>query len=80
MMMLVVASLGVALVSFIIYALERRSKSEPIVWEHEIKLFLFSGLMTSGVVYATENPLPDVTKIVENIPAVQDMFVGTPSF
>jgi hypothetical protein len=84
-MMIVIASIAVALVSFIVYALERRSKKEPIVWEDAAKLSLFSGIITSGVVFAST---ADLATVVENAKAVtesassaaQDMFVGSPSF
>ena len=84
-MMLVVASVGVALVVFIIYALERRSKDQTSVWPDAMKLSLFGGLLTSGVVFAST---ADVASIPETVAAVvtetqavaQDMFVGTPSF
>jgi len=80
--MIVIASLSVALVAFILYALERRSKEEPIMWESAGKLALFSGLITSGVVFATTT---DLTTVAENVApivseAAQDMFVGSPSF
>jgi len=79
-MMIVIASVCVALVSFIIYALERRTKSEPILWEHALKLSLFGGLVTAGVVFASTTDLvKDVAQTIE-VPAVQEMFVGTPSF
>lgn len=78
--MIIVAALSVALVSFIVYALERRTKSEPIVWEHALKLSLFGGLITAGVVFAsTAEAIKDVVESVD-IPAVQEMFVGTPAF
>ena len=84
-MMLVVAAVGVALVVFIIYALERRSKDQSIVWPDAVKLSLFGGLLTSGIVFAST---ADVASIPETVAAVvtetqavaQDMFVGTPSF
>ena len=84
-MMLVVAAVGVALVVFIIYALERRSKDESIVWPDAVKLSLFGGLLTCGIVFAST---ADVASIPETVAAVvtetqavaQDMFVGTPSF
>jgi hypothetical protein len=84
-MMLIIASMAVALVSFIVYALERRSKKEPIVWEDAAKLSLFSGIITSGVVFATT---ADVSSVVESASVIgeaattvaQDMFVGTPTF
>jgi len=81
-MMIVVASLAVALVAFIAYALDRKSKGEPISWETAGKLSLFGGLVTSGVVFATGTEgVPEAVKTVtDNIPAVQDMFVGLPTF
>jgi hypothetical protein len=79
-MMIVVAALSVALVSFIVYALERRTKSEPIVWEDALKLSLFGGLVTAGVVFAsTAEAIKEVVDSVD-VAAVQEMFVGTPSF
>lgn len=77
---LIISSLAVALVSFILYVLERKSKSEPIVWENALKLSIFGGLVTSGVVFATTADIPEVAVVTESIPAVQEMFVGTPSF
>lgn len=82
-MMLVVASIGVALVCFILYALDRRSKGEPIDFAQASKLSVFGGLITSGVVFATTaaEAAPEVAKVVsETVPAVQDMFVGQPTF
>lgn len=83
-MMIIVASLAVALVAFIVYALERRGKKEPIVWEDAAKLSLFSGIVTSGVVFATSSDIPEVIegvkKVTEAVADTQDMFVGTPSF
>lgn len=80
-MMIVVASIAVALVSFIIYALERRSKKEPIVWEDAAKLSLFSGLITSGVVFASTAEVPVIVEGVKMVTeTAEDMFVGTPSF
>jgi hypothetical protein len=84
-MMIVVASVAVALVAFIVYALDRRSKSEPIQWENAGKLSLFGGLITAGVVFATSS---DTTAVLEAAKAVsetaaplaQDMFVGVPQF
>jgi hypothetical protein len=79
-MMLVISSLAVALVVFILYALERRSKSEPIVWVDAGKLSIFGGILTAGVVFASTSEV--VTEAVSKveIPTIQEMFVGTPSF
>jgi uncharacterized membrane protein len=79
-MMIPIAALSVALVCFIVYALERRSKSQPIDWLDAGKLSLFGGIITAGVVFATTTDV--VTDAVKNmeIPSVQDMFVGKPQF
>jgi hypothetical protein len=83
-MMMIVAAISVALVSFIIYALERRSKKEPIVWENALKLGLFSGIITSGVVFASTADIGTVAEttkaVAETVADAQDMFVGTPTF
>ena len=83
--MLVIASAAVAMVAFILYVLERRSKGESIEWADAGQISLFSGLVTSGVVFATTADgvvsIPEVvTTISEKANEVQDMFVGTPSF
>ena len=79
-MMIAIAAISVALVFFIVYALERRSKEEPIDWVDAGKLSLFGGIISAGVVFATTTDV--VTDAVKNmeIPNVQDMFVGKPSF
>ena len=76
--MLVVISVAVALVAFILYALERRSKDEPIVWADAAKFSLFGGLTSAGIVFATtaESSVPELPAVA----AVQEMFVGSPSF
>jgi hypothetical protein len=87
-MMIVIASVAVAIVAFIMYALDRRSKNEPIVWEQALKLSMFGGLITSGVVFATGTDtlsIPDVAKTVTEtastvIPEAQEMFTGVPTF
>lgn len=84
-MMIVVASVAVALVAFIAYALDRKAKGEPISWETAAKISLFGGLVTSGVVFATgpeavAETVKTVTESVPSVTAVQDMFVGLPTF
>jgi len=83
-MMMIIASIAVALVSFIVYALERRSKKEPIVWEDALKLSLFSGIVTSGVVFASTADVTSVSEVAKTVSetaaSAQDMFVGSPSF
>lgn len=82
-MMLVISSIAVALVVFILYALERKSKDKPIDWIDAGKLTLVGGLLTSGIVFATTSDVVNtVAETVTNIeiPSVQDMFVGVPTF
>ena len=84
--MLVVIAIAVALVAFIIYALERRSKNEPIVWTDALKLSVFGGLISAGIVFTTTaEPVKQVvetatTAATTAVATAQDMFVGTPSF
>ena len=78
--MIVIASVAVSLVSFILYALERRSKKEPIVWEDALKLSVFGGLLSAGVVFAsTAETVKEIVGAVD-VPSIQEMFVGTPAF
>jgi len=78
--MIVIASIAVSLVAFILYALERRSKQEPIVWEDALKLSVFGGLLSAGVVFAaTAETVQEVVGAVD-VAAIQEMFVGTPTF
>lgn len=81
-MMLIISGVAVALVCFILYALDRKSKGEPIAWDTAGKLSVFGGLLTSGVVFATTADVPAVVETVKDVvPEVaQDMFVGKPSF
>jgi uncharacterized membrane protein len=79
-MIIAIAAISVALVCFIVYALERRSKGEPIDWTDAGKLSLFGGIISAGVVFATTTDVvTDAVKTMD-IPSVQDMFVGKPSF
>lgn len=82
-MLMVVASLAVALTCFIMYAIDRKMKNEKISWDSALKLTLLGGLLTSGVVFATgpEVIQEAVSVVAEGLPSVtQDMFVGTPTF
>ncbi len=80
--MLIISGVAVALVCFILYALDRKSKGEHIMWDTAGKLSLFGGLLTSGVVFATTADIPQVIEVVkEELPEItQDMFVGKPTF
>jgi hypothetical protein len=81
-MMIVIASLAVALVAFIVYALDRKAKGEPISWESALKLSLFGGILTAGVVFSTtsEQVVEVVKAVKDSVPDIQDMFVGIPTF
>lgn len=81
-MMIAIAGVAVALVCFILYALDRKSKGEPIAWDTAGKLSMFGGLLTSGIVFATTSDIPAVAEVVkETVPEVaQEMFVGKPTF
>jgi hypothetical protein len=81
-MMLLYISIGVALVSFILYALDRRSKEEPIDWFTAFKISLFGGLISGGVAYVSQSPetVELVKEIIPEVPIVQEMFIGSPSF
>ena len=81
-MMLVITGVAVALVCFILYTLDRKSKGEPISWESAGKIALFGGLLSSGVVFASTSEIPTVVEVVKDaVPEVaQDMFVGKPTF
>jgi hypothetical protein len=79
-MMIVIASLAVAIVCFIVYALERRSKSQPIDWFDAGKITVFGGILSACVVFGTSSEVvADAVKNLE-LPVVQDMFVGKPTF
>ena len=77
-MMLLYIPVAIAIVCFILYALDRRAKEEPIDWITAAKLSLFGGLISGGLVYSLsgEITLPEVLEV----PTVQEMFVGTPAF
>ena len=81
-MMIVVASIAVAIVCFILYTLDRKSKSEPIDWTQASKLSVFGGIITAGVVFATSGEnIPDLTKPLQAIVSeTPDMCVGVPTF
>lgn len=81
-MMLVYISIGVALVSFILYALDRRSKQEQIDWFTALKFMLFGGIISGGVAYVSQSPetIELVKEVIPEIPITQEMFIGSPNF
>ena len=80
-MWILYVSVGVALVSFILYALDRRAKQEQIDWFTAAKLTVFGGLMAGGIVFVTQSPeTVELIKAIPEGPVIQEMFVGTPTF
>lgn len=71
-----------ALVCFILYTLDRKSKGEPIAWDTASKISIIGGLLTSGVVFASTADVPAVVEVAKETASeiAQDMFVGKPSF
>jgi hypothetical protein len=67
---------AVVIVALVLYAIDRRSKEEPIEIMDAAKVGGGAGVLAGGVVYAlggAEAAEPVMT-------AVQDMFTGKPSF
>jgi hypothetical protein len=73
-------TLAIVVVSaIVIYLLDRRSKSEPIVWTDALKIGTGAGTIAGGVLYSMT--MPDSDAVVEPLAgAVQEMFVGKPTF
>ena len=73
-------TLAIVVVSaIVIYLLDRRSKSEPIVWTDALKIGAGAGTIAGGVVYSMTTQ--DSNAVVEPlVGAVQEMFVGKPTF
>jgi hypothetical protein len=74
----------VALVAVVLYAVERYTQKKPVEWMDASKIGLLSGAGAGGIVYALgggENAVSAVTEMASSAGgAVQDMFVGKPSF
>jgi hypothetical protein len=83
-MMILYIPIAVVLVCFIVYALDRRSKQEPIDWFTAGKLSFFGGLMSSGIIFALSGNTEAIQTVIETIktevPVAQEMFVGVPTF
>jgi len=71
----------VALAGVVVYAAERYTKKQPVDWTDASKIGLLSGAGAGGLLFAmggdTETAV--ATASVAST-AVQDMFVGKPSF
>ena len=73
--------IAVGLVCFILYALDRRSKGESIDWITASKFTIFGASISGGIVYVLKTDTIDVVlKELPEVPIVQEMFVGVPTF
>jgi hypothetical protein len=79
--MSIYVAVAVAIICFILYALDRRFKGEPIDWFSASKLTVLGGLLSGGIAYTVSSPevIAEVVKTEVTAPA-QEMFVGVPSF
>jgi hypothetical protein len=73
-------TLAIVVVSAVVlYLLDRRSKSEPIVWTDAVKIGGGAGTIAGGILYSMTTP--DGAAVAEPLAsAVQEMFVGKPEF
>jgi len=81
-MMQVYIPIAIAITCFILYALDRRSNQEPIDWFSALKVTVLGGAMAGGVSFAvTSTEIAEVVKNIQpELPQVQEMFVGVPTF
>lgn len=71
----------VAVAGIAVYVAERYTKKEPVDWTDASKIGLLSGAGAGGLLYAMGGDVDAVTSTVATASvAVQDMFVGRPSF
>ncbi len=76
-------AIAASLICFILYALDRRMRSEPIEWMSAAKLTIMGGLLSGGIAYTVSSPesvVEAVKAVVPETPSVQEMFVGVPTF
>jgi hypothetical protein len=80
--MIAYIAIAVGLVCFILYVLDRKSKAEPIDWITAIKLSMFGSALSAGVAFVTtgEKVVEVIKQLPPEVPPVQDMFVGIPTF
>jgi hypothetical protein len=82
-MMPLYIAVAAALICFILYALDRRFRGEQIEWLSAAKLTVMGGLLSGGIAYTVSSPevvVEAVKAVVPEAPAVQEMFVGVPTF
>jgi hypothetical protein len=79
--MSIYVAVAVAIICFILYALDRRFKGEPIDWFSASKLTVLGGLLSGGIAYTVSSPEVIAEVVKTEVPApAQEMFVGVPSF
>lgn len=75
-------SAAIALICFILYALDCRMKGESIDWLSALKLTSVGAMLSGGIAYMSV--VPEVVETVKTaapvVEAAQEMFVGTPTF
>jgi len=78
LIMIVVVAVGGVLV----YIVERYTKKKPVEWMDAAKIALLSGAGAGGLLYAVGGDVEAVVASTVSTAsvAVQDMFVGRPSF
>jgi hypothetical protein len=83
-MMPLYIAVAVALICFILYALDRRFKGESIDWFAASKLTVLGGLLSGGIAYTVSSPEAVVEAVKSVVPDApppsQEMFVGVPTF
>lgn len=71
----------VAIAGIAVYAAERYTKKQPVDWTDASKIGLLSGAGAGGLLYAMGGDTETVVATASVASsAVQDMFVGRPSF
>jgi hypothetical protein len=68
----------IAVLAFVLYVWDRRSKGAAIEWMDAGKLSLSAGGVAAGIAYAMGGE--DSPVIQTAVSTVQDMFVGKPEF
>jgi len=82
-MMPLYIAVTVALIAFILYALDRKFRGEPIDWLSALKLTSIGGLLGGGITYSVSSPeaaIEAVKAVVPETAPIQEMFVGVPTF
>jgi uncharacterized membrane protein YsdA (DUF1294 family) len=85
-MMLIYIVVIVTLLSFILYVIDRRMRSEPIDWLTALKITTVAALLSGGTGYSlSSDDVTEVIKVAEVVSktkpeVVEEMFVGVPTF